>query len=313
MATFALGIGTSHGPTMSTPWEEWLVLAEKDLVDERLNPSTLVAKPELQPEIADERRKARHAAYHAAIKALKAQIEAARIDTFVVVSNPHQIFPQEPQPVFGIYLGESVLVAQDTGVGEGRRRFDHSAAPRALPSDAPLAQHLMNALIDDGFDLACMDRFRDGTMLEHAYAVMYEHYFDQPRPLVPVILSRYRPNQATPARCYAFGQSLRRAIESWGEKRRVAVVASGGLSHQIIDEDLDRSVIAALQRKDVAALKGLNRDRLNGAPGTPEILNWVTMAGAAEDVPMTLIDYIPAYRSLLGTGHGLTYGYWSAS
>jgi aromatic ring-opening dioxygenase LigB subunit len=313
MATFALGIGTSHGPTMSTPWEEWLVLAKKDLFDERLKPSTLVEKPELQPEIADERRKARHAAYHGAITALKAQIEAARIDTFVVVSNPHKIFDQEPQPVFGIYLGDSVLVAQDTGSGEGRRRFDYSVAPRALPSDVPLAKHLMNALIDDGFDLACTDRFRDGTMLEDAYAMMYQHYFDQPRPLVPVTLSRYRPNQATPARCYAFGQALRRAIERWDEKRRVAVVASGGLSHQIVDEELDHSVIAALQSQDVAALKGLDRDRLNAAPGTPEILNWVTVAGVAEDVPMTLIDYIPAYRSLLGTGHGLTYGYWTGS
>jgi len=313
MATFALGIGTSHGPTMSTPWEDWLVLAEKDLVDERLNPSTLVEKPELQPEIADERRKARHAAFRAAIKALKAQMEAARIDTFVVVSNPHRIFPQEPQPVFGIYLGDSVLVAQETDGGQGRQRFDYSAAPRAFPSDAPLAKHLMDALIEDGFDFACTDRFRDGTMLEHAYAVMYEHYFDRPRPLVPVTLSRYLPNQATPARCYALGQSLRRAIERWDVDRRVAVVASGGLSHQIIDEELDRSVIAALQRKDVAALKGLSRDRLNGAPGTPEILNWVTLAGVADDVPMTLIDYIPAYRSLLGTGHGLAYAYWSTS
>ena len=76
-----------------------------------------------------------------------------------------------------------------------------------------LANHLMNALIEDGFDLAYMDRFRDGTMLEHAFDVMYEHYFDRPRPLVPITLSRYLPNQATPARCYALGQSLRRAIE----------------------------------------------------------------------------------------------------
>lgn len=296
---------------MSTPWEEWFRLAERDFVDVRLKPSALVEKPELAPEIADERRQARAAAYHRAIGALKAQIDAAQIDTFVVISNPHRKFPQEPQPVFGMYVGENVLVAQEANSGQGRGKFDYSAQPRTFPSDAPLASHLMSALVEDGFDLAYMDRFRDGTMLEHAFDVMYEHYFDRPRPLVPITLSRYLPNQATPARCYALGQSLRRAIERWGEDRRVAVVASGGLSHQIIDEELDRMVIDALQHKDVPVLKGLSRERLNGAPGTPEILNWVTLAGVAEDRPMTLIDYIPAYRSLLGTGHGLTYAYWS--
>lgn len=54
----------------------------------------------------------------------------------------------------------------------------------------------------------------------------------------------------------------------------------------------------------------LERDRLNRAPGTPEILKWVTVAGAMEREPMTLIDYVPCYRSLAGTGHGVTFGYW---
>jgi len=314
MAELVLGIGTSHGPTMSTPWEEWLVLGEKDLLDDRLDPAALTEKPLLLPEITAERRATRHAAYHAAIAALNARISAARIDTFVVISNPHQIYPQEPQPVFGIYLGETIPMTEDRTIELGRRRFNQGSAAGAeqYPSDPALAAHLMDALIDAGFDLACTDRFRDGTLLEHAYAAMYEHYFDRPRPLVPIVLSRYLPNQATPARCYALGRALRRAIEDWGEERRVAVVASGGLSHQVIDEELDRTVIAALTGKDVPALTSLPRDRLNGAPGTPEILNWVTLAGVMEDVPMTLIDYIPAYRSLLGTGHGLAFGYWSA-
>jgi hypothetical protein len=28
---------------------------------------------------------------------------------------------------------------------------------------------------------------------------------------------------------------------------------------------------------------------------------------------MTLVDYVTAYRSPAGTGHGLTYGYWVAA
>ena len=91
---------------------------------------------------------------------------------------------------------------------------------------------------------------------------------------------------------------------------RVAIMASGGLSHQIIDEELDRQVVAALQRKDVETLSYLPRERLNRAPGTPEILNWVVLAGAVEPLEMTLIDYVPCYRSPAGTGHGVTLAYW---
>ena len=109
------------------------------------------------------------------------------------------------------------------------------------------------------------------------------------------------------------GQSIRAAVDNWDNDKRVAIFASGGLSHQIIDEEQDRAVIDALETRDIDTLFALNRERLNKAPGTPETLNWLTVAGALEELPMTLVDYIPCYRSLAGTGHGVTFGYWQTS
>jgi hypothetical protein len=103
---------------------------------------------------------------------------------------------------------------------------------------------------------------------------------------------------------------MRRAIEGWKSDARVAVMASGGLSHQIIDEEFDRQVIGALQTKDTEILCSLPIERLNRAPGTAEILNWVALAGAMEASPMTLIDYVPCYRSVAGTGHSGSFAYW---
>ena len=60
---------------------------------------------------------------------------------------------------------------------------------------------------------------------------------DRTIPTVPFLLSRYLPHQATSARCYTVGQAIRRAIESWDKDMRVAVMASGGLSHQVLDEE----------------------------------------------------------------------------
>ena len=85
--------------------------------------------------------------------------------------------------------------------------------------------------------------------------------------MVPVIVSRYPPSQATPRRCFQFGQALRRAIDAWPENKRVALMASGGLSHQILDEDFDHIVIDALKKKDFERLRTLPRDRLNLGPG----------------------------------------------
>jgi 2,3-dihydroxyphenylpropionate 1,2-dioxygenase len=39
------------------------------------------------------------------------------------------------------------------------------------------------------------------------------------------------PVKPTPRRCYDLGQLLKKAIESWDIDAKVAIVASGGLSH----------------------------------------------------------------------------------
>ena len=92
---------------------------------------------------------------------------------------------------------------------------------------------------------------------------------DRTIPTVPFLLSstcriRQRRPVATP-----WARRCRRAIESWDKDMRVAVMASGGLSHQVLDEELDRKVIDALLNKDTETLSFLPREQLNRSPGTP--------------------------------------------
>ena len=70
---------------------------------------------------------------------------------------------------------------------------------------------------------------------------------------------------------------MRKAIESWENDKRVALLASGGLSHVVIDEDIDAMVIDGLKNKKPEVLFQLPRKKLHG--GTSEILNWVALAG----------------------------------
>jgi 3-O-methylgallate 3,4-dioxygenase len=89
----------------------------------------------------------------------------------------------------------------------------------------------------------------------------------------------------------------------------VGIFASGGLSHLVISEELDRQVIGALQRKDRETLVNLPENVLQWANG--ETKNWIAAGGALEHLDMHLIDYVPGYRSPAGTGVGMTFASWS--
>jgi OH-DDVA oxygenase/3-O-methylgallate 3,4-dioxygenase len=68
-------------------------------------------------------------------------------------------------------------------------------------------------------------------------------------PNAPVYQNRFfPPNQPTAKRSYRFGQVIKEAIESWPSEKRVAVFASGGMSHFVIDEEFDRKFVGVLKK-----------------------------------------------------------------
>ena len=321
MAEIVMGIGSSHGPTIQNPPERWLELGEKDFEDPRYSYAELLksASPELEKELAPEKMQERYEAIQRAIGELSSVMVEAAADVIVCVSNPHGVPATDRMaPVFGIYMSESESTIERSGHQTSARRkrpADQTVPARRVEDYATspqLADHLMRSLITDGFDVASCFQSHPAAGIESVFTFPYNLFLPDrtSTAVVPFLLSRYLPHQATPARCYAVGQAIRRSIEAWDSDKTVAIFASGGLSHQIIDEELDRTVITAMLDKDVETLSYLPRERLNRAPGTPEILNWVVVAGAMEREDMTLIDYIPCYRSKAGTGHGVTLAYW---
>jgi 3-O-methylgallate 3,4-dioxygenase len=120
----------------------------------------------------------------------------------------------------------------------------------------------------------------------------------------------YPPNAPYPGRCYRFGQALRRALDAWDSNQRVAIIASGGLSHTVIEEDLDARIIDGLQHDDVAKLADLPDVRFRH--GTSEVKNWLILAGAmaGNGLHMNLVDYVPCYRTEAGTGCAMGFAEW---
>src|SRR5262249_47769618 len=127
------------------------------------------------------------------------------------------------------------------------------------PTDAGLGQYLIEALIEEEFDVTRSNAMpkgtRDGT-IGHAFYYVYRRLMDnEVIPNVPIMVNTYYPpNAPTAKRSYKFGQALRRAVEAWDSDKRVAIIASGGLSHTVIEEDLDARIIEGLKENSFEKL-----------------------------------------------------------
>jgi hypothetical protein len=134
---------------------------------------------------------------------------------------------------------------------------------------------------------------------------------EQPIPVIPISLNTYYPpNQISPRRSYQLGRAIREAVQAWPDDTRVAIMATGGLSHFVVDEAFDKEFIRLLGiGAGEEAHANLPPEKLQS--GSSEIRCWSMLAGAAEGMTFNLIDYVPCYRSLGGTGCGMAFATWS--
>jgi hypothetical protein len=127
--------------------------------------------------------------------------------------------------------------------------------------------------------------------------------------VLPILLNTYfPPNVMTAERAHDIGGKIRAALESIPSSTRVAVIGSGGLSHFVVDEALDRRVLEGLKAENAELLRTIPRSALNS--GSSEILNWVMTAGAVQHLPLDWVDFQPIYRTPAGTGIGVAFACW---
>jgi len=328
MASIVLGMGTSHGPMLSTPPEKWDLRVADDRrarhffqgrtwsFDELVE----LRRPEhLEQQITAEVWRARHAACRAALRTMADIFEKARPDIAVIVGNDQmEIFSDSLIPAFSVLWGDQII----NSMPEQRLARMPPGVVIAVPGHVPpggaiypsvkgLGKHIIETAIRDEFDVAAMTKFPvDET--PHAFGFIYRQIMsDRIIPSVPVVLNTfYPPNQPTAKRCYEFGKSVMRAIQTWESDARVALIASGGLTHFVIDEEIDRTVLAAMRERRFEKVIDLGEGIFQS--GTSEIKNWIPVAGAMAELnfQMQVIDYVPCYRSEAGTGNAMGFVSW---
>ncbi len=329
MATVVYGFAASHTPMLALEGKRWSERAADDMRNPQLNLSDgrFVSYDQLAHEsgapyaaFATEAKFLEiEAASRRALDRIADELERAAPDVVVIVGDDQaELFSLANMPSIAIYYGDEILThkkhltAQTPGwIGTVMKSYAMDEV-HAFLGHRQLALDLIAGLVDRDVDIGAAASVEDPLKagFGHAYGFIIERLFKERRiPVVPVLLNTYYPPNAPSARrSYDVGAALLAAIEASSLDMRVAVAASGGLSHFVVDEALDRRILAAIREKDVAALKSLPRGALNS--GSSEILNWVMVTAMAQKLDNTWAEYFPGYRTPAGTGTGIGFAAW---
>jgi 3-O-methylgallate 3,4-dioxygenase len=314
---------------LSTPPEDWALRVTADKQAQHpfkgklygFNDLVALRKPErLDQQIGIDMWRMRHAACRRAIGTLANVFAEAKADVAVIVGNDQkEIFRDATTPALSVFWGDKIV---NTMMSDERLAALPPGIAVSVPGHIPpegmtypgapeLGRHIIKSLTSDEFDVTALTELpHDET--PHAFGFIYRQIMlDEAIPSVPVILNTfYPPNQPTLQRCYALGRSLAKAIDSWDSDARVAIIASGGLTHFVIDEELDRAVFDAMRAGAMENISAFDDSIFQS--GSSEIKNWIPVAGAMDALgfKFSAVDYVPCYRSEAGTGNAMGFAYW---
>jgi hypothetical protein len=324
MAEIVLAMALPHSPTLRTPPERWNKDGDRDRsnIREMWFKKTLYRYPDLlklrqgdgfDKLITLEEIQKRFDRCQIALEKLQEAFKDANVDTAVILGKDQQEIFIDISPTLTVYTGEEIY--------NGPPQRDVYAPPAwtVHQNDQELAQYLVRSLQKADFDLMDMTKWPPNTWVQgtqvtpHAFGfVLHDIMKDNPPPSVPILINTFfPPTQPSMPRAIRFGKVLTEAIRSWDSKKRVAVIASGGLSHFVVDEEQDQEFLELFRNFDLDGLASID-DRVYRS-GTSEVKLFVSVLIAAQEMgyPMTLVDYVPCYRTEAGTGEGMGFMYWA--
>jgi len=331
--TEALGLGMTHYPLLLTTDNLMALLLAGTLTDPDIPAEAKdpVSWPEsMRSDWSDDRGAAAAANHRQELVDGLARVRAA-LDDFdpdiVVVwgDDQYENFREEVVPPFCV-LAYDDLEVRPFGMIAERHLPNVWGAPNdaqiTLHGDAATARALTDALIEDGFDMAYSYKKREGAHFPHSILntqifLDYDNYGAKlPYTILPITVNCYGqhaiarkggfarfadiadeqldPMGPSPARCYALGAAVSRAMQR--TEKRVAYVASSSWSHAFLndkdwhlkpDTPADRRLYDAMVDGDHETWLQVKGKEVVDA-GQHEMLNWFCLLGAVHEQSLEL-------------------------
>ena len=303
---------TSHAYTFQEPetWDQRRERSRANVAKKAGRPAT--DTPQAKTETLEDNR-ARYAAIRDAHARIRANLKRARADAVILIGDDQaENFTADNMPQLLVYTGED-YTADD---------WDRKLAA-VVENHPEIAKKLVAGCVEEGFDVAWSESFRQNTLLSHAHAEPILYLIrGSGVPVVPVFVNAVHPPAPSAARCYAFGQALGRVIARDLPDKRIVLCASGGLSHFSpshpwahhvggryvgdIAVEFDRKIVEWMREGRGEQLAKLgSRELIENGEG--ELRQWIVMLGALGGARPEFLVYEPLYRSIMGMG----VGYWN--
>jgi len=172
---------------------------------------------------------------------------------------------------------------------------DEGWGPRPVPKvigHPKLASHIAQSVIQQDFDLTIVNKMD----VDHGLTVPMSLMFGQPKawpcPIIPFAVNVVQYPVPSGARCFALGQAIRRAVESYDEPLKVQIWGTGGMSHQLqgpraglINAQWDNAFLDQLinDPKGLSKTPHIEYVREGGSEAI-ELVMWLIARGAMADV-----------------------------
>ncbi|MDX3901572.1 MAG: class III extradiol dioxygenase subunit beta [Sphingobium sp.] len=224
-------------------------------------------------------------------------------DVVILVYNDHaSAFDMKIIPTFAI------------GCGEEYKPADEGWGPRKVPvveGHPDLAWHIAQSLVLDEFDMTIINEMD----VDHGLTVPLSLMFGQPDAwpckVIPLAVNVVTYPPPSGNRCWALGEAIARAVESFPEDLNVQIWGTGGMSHQLqgeraglINKEWDNRFLDRLEgdSDELRRIPHIEYLRETGSEGI-EMVMWLIMRGALGKATRTLHRHYHVPASNTAVGH----------
>lgn len=206
-------------------------------------------------------------------------LQQAKPDVVVMFYNDHGLnFFLDKMPTFAIGAA-----AQYHNADEG---WGIPTMP-PINGEVDLSWEIINHLVDQEFDVTTCQEM----LVDHACTLPLKLFWPEgacPVTVVPVCINTVQFPLPHAKRVFALGRAIGEAVAAWDSTKKVAFVASGGLSHQLegeragfINKDFDLKFLQSLESNPAWATQ-FSIHELVEKTGTQgiELLAWLAMRSA---------------------------------